>query len=105
LSIATLSSISRYYEGQPLSPRSITKQFGDLARKLGLGVRFHDRRHSHISYLLAAGAHPKVASERAGHASVAITLDVYSHLIPGMQEDAAARIDIALRVHLDQGQE
>jgi integrase len=42
-----------------------------------------------------------VASERAGHASVSITLDVYSHLIPGMQEDAASRIDAALRSHLD----
>lgn len=89
------------HEAQPLSPRAVTKRFSVLSHRLGLGIRFHDLRHSHISHLLAAGVHPKVASERAGHASVSITLDVYSHLIPGMQEDAAARIDAALRSHLD----
>ena len=66
-----------------------------------LGIRFHDLRHTHISHLLAAGVHPKVASERAGHSTVSITLDVYSHVIPGMQEDAANRIDAALRTHLE----
>jgi len=54
-----------------------------------------DLRHSHISHLLAAGVHPKVASERAGHASIAITLDVYSQVIPGMQEGAALKVDAA----------
>jgi integrase len=89
------------HEAQPLRPRSVTKSFANLSRKLGIGIRFHDLRHSHISHLLAAGVHPKVASERAGHASVSITLDVYSHLIPGIQEDAANRIDAALRTHLE----
>ena len=51
--------------------------------------------------MLAEGVHPKIASERAGHASVAITLDVYSHVIPGMQEDAAMKIDAALRTELE----
>jgi integrase len=88
-------------DGMPLSPRQLSKTFAALSRRLGLGVRFHDLRRSHMSHLLAAGVHPKVASERAGHASVSITLDVYSHLIPGMQEDAASRIDAALRSHLD----
>jgi integrase len=88
-------------DGMPLSPRQLSKTFAALSRRLGLGIRFHDLRHTHMSHLLAAGVHPKVASERAGHASVSITLDVYSHLIPGMQEDAANRIDAALRVHLD----
>lgn len=87
-------------DGEPLSPRSLTKAFAELARKRGLKLRFHDLRHSHISHLLAAGVHPKVASERAGHASVSITLDVYSHVVPGMQEDAAKKIDAALRTHL-----
>jgi integrase len=88
-------------DGTPLSPRQLSKTFAVLSRRLGLGVRFHDLRHSHMSHLLAAGVHPKVVSERAGHASVSITLDVYSHLIPGMQEDAARRIDDALRAHLE----
>jgi integrase len=95
----TLVCCSR--EAQPMRPRAITKSFADLSRKLELGIRFHDLRHSHISHLLDAGVHPKVASERAGHASVSITLDVYSHLISGIQEDAANRIDAALRTHLE----
>jgi integrase len=87
-------------DGTPHSPRAISSAFADLARSRHLAVRFHDLRHTHISHLLAAGVHPKVASERAGHASVSITLDVYSHVTPGMQEDAAKKIDAALRPHL-----
>jgi integrase len=88
-------------DGEPTSPRAVTKAFSVLIADLGMKARFHDLRHSHISHLLAAGVHPKIASERAGHASVSITLDVYSHVIPGMQEDAASRIDAALRTHLE----
>ena len=49
------------------------------------------------SYLLRNGVHPKIASERLGHSKVGITLDLYSHVIPGMQEDAAAMVDEALK--------
>jgi integrase len=88
--------------GQLLDPDyHITRTFAALAKDQKLGIRFHDLRHSHISHLLAAGIHPKIASERAGHASVSITLDVYSHVIPGMQEDAAKKIDAALRAHIE----
>jgi len=90
------------HEAQPLRPRAVTKSFADLSHKLDLGIRFHDLRHSHILHLLDAGVHPKVASERAGHASVSITLEVYNnHRISGIQEDAAKRIDAALRTHLE----
>ena len=54
-----------------------------------------------MSHLLLDGVHPKIASERAGHASVSITLDIYSHLLPGMQEDAANRTDSLLRTSLE----
>ncbi len=62
-----------------MSPRDVSKEFSRVASRLGLKVRFHDLRHTHISHMLAEGVHPKIASERAGHASIAITLDVYSH--------------------------
>ena len=62
---------------------------------------FHALRHTHATQLLGQHIHPKIVSERLGHASVAITLDVYSHVIEGMQEDAAAKIDEALRVALE----
>ena len=57
-------------------------------------------RHAHATHLLLSGVHPKVASERLGHSKVGITLDLYSHVLPGMQEDAAARVDEALRIAL-----
>ncbi|HEY5472692.1 MAG TPA: tyrosine-type recombinase/integrase [Candidatus Limnocylindrales bacterium] len=56
-----------------------------------------DLRHTQATQLLKAGVHPKVVSERLGHASSGITLDTYSHVMPGMQEEAAERIDAGLR--------
>ena len=64
-------------------------------------VRLHDLRHTHATHLLAAGVHPKIAQERLGHSSIGITLDIYSHVLPGMQEDAVAKIDAALRAAMN----
>jgi len=54
----------------------------------------HDLRHTHatLSISFAAGVHPKVVSDRLGHATVAFTLDVYSHAVPALQEEAAERV-------------
>jgi len=58
----------------------------------------HDLRHTRASQMLSSGVHPpKVASERLGHATIGIALDVYSHVILGMQADAAEQVDAALR--------
>jgi len=73
---------------------SITRSFSGLLKQAGLHhIRIHDLRHTHATLLLTAGVHPKVVSERLGHASVAITLDIYSHVLPGLQEAAADRFD------------
>ncbi len=56
-------------------------------------VRFHDLRHTAATLLLSGGVHPKVVSEMLGHASVVITLNVYSHVLPTMQRDAARIMD------------
>jgi integrase len=61
-------------------------------------VRFHDLRHTFASLMLLCGAKPKVISEALGHASVAFTMDVYSHIIEGMQSDATALLDVVLPV-------
>src|SRR5262249_33594567 len=84
-------------DGTPPQPRSLTHAWIKLfAGKTSLPrVRFHDLRYAHATHLLALGVHPKVASERLGHSEVGITLDLYSHVIPGMQEDAVARVDEA----------
>ncbi|MBA2410751.1 MAG: tyrosine-type recombinase/integrase [Gammaproteobacteria bacterium] len=59
-------------------------------------------RHSHATQLLRQGIHPKVVSERLGHATIAITLDTYSHVLPGIQEEAALTLDATLRAIMPQ---
>lgn len=84
-------------DGSPISPRDFTKSFSRLVAKAKVpAISLHGLRHTHFTNLLREGIHPKIASERAGHASVAITLDIYSHAVPGLQEDAAMRIDAGL---------
>ena len=80
--------------GEPLNPSVLTHNFQRLALKAGVkGVRFHDLRHTFASLMFLRGAKPKVISEALGHASVAFTMDVYSHIIEGMQQDAMALLD------------
>lgn len=87
-------------DGSLLKPTSLTHEWTRLSANL-LGdlprIRFHDLRHSHATALLSNGIHPKIASERLGHSKVGITLDLYSHVLPGMQEDAVERVDEAYR--------
>jgi integrase len=85
-------------DGAPIRPNTLTIYWVRLLAKTTLPrVRFHDLRHAHATHLLASGVHPKVASERLGHSKVGITLDLYSHVLPGMQADAAALVDDALQ--------
>ena len=80
--------------GKPFDPNVLSHSFTRLAQKAGLeGVRFHDLRHTFASLMLLRGAKPKVISEALGHASVAFTMDTYSHIIEGMQEEAMALLD------------
>lgn len=72
-----------------------------LRRRAGLKVRFHDLRHTCATLLLLAGVHPKVVSERLGHASIQITLDTYSHLLPGMQQTATEALGRLLPGHAE----
>ena len=74
-------------------PDLLSKWFGRHSRGAGLTpIRFHDLRHTHASLALQAGVPAKIVSERLGHATVAFTLDLYSHVIPGLQEEAAEHI-------------
>ena len=59
-------------------------------------IRFHDLRHTCATLLLTKGVHPKIVSEMLGHSSVSITLDIYSHVIPGLGEAAASAMEDAL---------
>ncbi len=81
-------------DGKPLLPDSVTHAFMVLARRIGLrGIHLHSARHTHATLMLKQGVHPRVVQERLGHASIAITLDVYSHVMPGLQEAAAQGFD------------
>ena len=83
-----------YADGRPLDPGTVTHAFSRLLKEAGLPhIRFHDLRHTHATLMLKGGVHPKIVSERLGHASVAFTLDTYSHVMPGLQEAAAERFD------------
>ncbi len=85
-------------DGRPLQPRSLTDEWMRIIKGTALPrVRFHDLRHAHATHLLGCGVHPKIASERLGHSKIGITLDLYSHVMPGMQEDAIARVDAAFQ--------
>jgi integrase len=84
--------------GTPLEPRNVLRWFEVLVERAGLhGVTLHTLRHSAASFLLAAGTHTKVVQEHLGHSSYAITADIYSHVGPAQQREAADRLDEALR--------
>ena len=88
-------------DGSPWPPDMLSTAFAALVRRSGLShVRFHDLRHTHATQLLKQGVHPKIVSERLGHSNIGITLDTYSHVLPGMQEDAMAVFDGSLRAAL-----
>jgi len=79
--------------GEALDPESVSRYFRHAVKASMLPpIRLHDLRHTHATLALQAGIHPKVVSERLGHATISITLDTYSHAIPAMQEEAAALI-------------
>ena len=85
--------------GTHLNPtRDMLDQLKVLLKKAGLpDIRFHDLRHSAATLLLSVGVHPKVVQEILGHSQISITMDVYSHVLPGMQQDAMSRLNDAIR--------
>jgi integrase len=81
-------------DGRPLNPDTLSAGWARHLRRRRLPpVRFHDLRHAHATLMLSQGVHPKVVSERLGHASIGITLDTYSHVLPTLQQEAAAAFD------------
>ncbi|MFP6689033.1 MAG: site-specific integrase, partial [Alphaproteobacteria bacterium] len=92
------------YDGEPTEPENLSRQFPIAVERAGLPrITFHGLRHSHATQMLTNGTHMKVASERLGHSSIGITMDLYSHILLGMQEDAAELVDSALRAALNSG--
>ena len=91
-------------EGSPLMPRNLlSRHFKPTLKRAELpnSIRLYDLRHSCATLLLAAGENPKVVSERLGHAGITMTLDVYSHVLPSMQQAAAERLERLLFTEAD----
>ena len=82
--------------GQPIDPSLVSHNFGRIVKKAGLDVRFHDLCHSCATLMLGAGVHPKIVQEMLGHSSIQITLDTYSHTVPGMQKATAEQLGALL---------
>ena len=74
---------------------------GYLVNSTWSHLTIHDLRHTHATMLMKQGINPKVVQERLGHSSISITLDVYSHVIPGMQELASLQFDKGLKLSDD----
>lgn len=73
----------------PMDPSTVSHQFARIAAKAGVpGLRFRDLRHAHATVLLSQGVNPKVIQERLGHSTIAVTMDIYSHVAPTMQREA-----------------
>lgn len=84
-------------KGTPVNPENLKRTFERLIKEARVPkIRFHDLRHTHATMLLAQGVHAKVISERLGHSNIKTTLDIYSHVLPNMQEEAANQIDALL---------
>jgi integrase len=86
-------------KGTPLNPENLVKRsFKPLLKRAGLPeIRFHDLRHTCATLLLGRGVHPKLVQELLGHATIAMTLDTYSHFLPSMGDQTARAMEDALR--------
>jgi integrase len=81
-------------DGRPLNPDTLSSGWRRFLCQHKLPqLRFHDLRHSHATLMLLQGVHPKIVSERLGHASIGITLDTYTHVLPSLQQEAVSAFD------------
>lgn len=86
--------ICTWENGKPLRPHYISDLFRNYILRLDYPrIRFHDLRHTHATMLLSKGVNPKIVSERLGHSTVNITLDIYTHVLPNMQKEAVKKLD------------
>ncbi len=85
--------------GTPIYPREVNREFDRLIEIAQVRrIRVHDMRHTHATVLLKLGVHPKVVQMRLGHKDIAITLQIYSHYVSGLDEEAADKLDRALDI-------
>ncbi len=90
--------------GKCLNPNHVVEELKKLLTRAGLpDIRFHDLRHSAATLLLSLGIHPKIVQELLGHTQISMTMDIYSHVLPGMQQEAMSKLHDALKRDDDEG--
>jgi len=99
------SFVYAYEDGTPIKRDAFSNAWDHWVANREPRVRFHDLRHAHATHLLTQGVHPKVAQERLGHSSVAMTMDIYSHVLPGMGAEAAKKVGDALTAAMTKTQD
>ena len=81
-------------DGSELNPEDLSRRFPEVVKRMGLPrITFHELRHTHATQLLEAGVHMKITSERLGHSDIGITMNLYSHVVDGMQKEAVDLLD------------
>jgi integrase len=89
--------------GTHLRPGHVVDEFKKLLEKADLpDIRFHDLRHSAATLLLSLGVHPKAVQELLGHTQISMTMDIYLHVLPGLQQDDVSRLN-SLLVRREEG--
>jgi len=83
--------------GTPIHPDNVTRDYNKLVKLAGVPrIRVHDQRHTHITLSIQAGAPMGAVSKRSGHAKISTTMDLYAHVTPDMQQQAADKINSVL---------
>lgn len=84
--------------GQPIEPRNLYRSFTRVAKNADLRVvRLHDARHGTATLLTTAGVPPRVVMEILGHSQIAVTMNVYTHVVQDTQREAVSHMDRLLR--------
>jgi integrase len=85
-------------DGTPRNPDAVSRQFRRFILTTDLPrIRFHDLRHTCASLMIDNETNPKVIQEQLRHSSISTTMDIYGHLMPGMQSEAMGRVDERIR--------
>lgn len=86
--------VCTWEDGRPVRPDYVTQQFSRVIKRLELpSIRFHDLRHTHATMLLLQNVSPKVVSKRLGHSNISTTYDIYAHVLPEMEREAADKLN------------
>lgn len=86
-----------HQDGRPWTLDGLSSSYRKIASRASFPAKLHELRHAHATWLLRKGVHPRIVAERLGHSATSLTMDTYSHVLPGMQDAAVKQLDRVLR--------